>query len=748
MADASTWLERIAKYEKEFQKWEKRSADIIKRYRDDDYKSRKTAAFNILWSNVQTLIPAVFARLPRPDVSRRFKDSDPVGRVAGMILERALDYEIQHYSDYRDSLGQCVLDRFLGGRGTSWVRYEPHIRAEQVGMVDDGDQITEDAEAEAEPETRETLDYECAPCDYVHWRDFGHTQARTWEELTAVWRRVYMTRAACVERFGKAGEKIPLDSRPDEKKGEGERPDALALIYEIWDKDGKKAYWLSKSLGEFVDEKDDPLGLEGFFPCPRPLYATLTNESLVPVPDYALYQDQARSLDLLAERIDGLIRMLQVKGVRNAAFPGLERLFNEANNGDLIPVNEWAAFSEKNGLKGAIDLVDLTPIASALASCYEATKAQLDVIYNVTGIADIIRGQSAASETATAQQIKGQYAGLRLNSMKNAVSQFATELLQIKAQIMCGKFDPQTLLKISAADQLSEQDKTLIPQALQLLSENPLRSFRIEVAADSLVMMDEQQEREDRTQFVTAIGTLLKEAQPVVMQAPAIAPLVLELIKFSAGAFKVGRGLEGLIDQTAEELKQAQQAKQGQPPPPDPEMIKLQAQQQSEQARLQHEAQLEQMRQQAESQKMQMAAQLKQQEQQLQAQADAVRNHMEEARAAQDREHQAAIEQYKAQLAQESEARKLEFERWKVERQEATKVEVAEMSASVTLSGQQQIAADRAADGKTPEFAQTVSENVAKLHQRLDEVKKLATAKRVLIRDANGRPIASQIEGM
>jgi len=686
MADASTWLERIARYEKEFQKWEKRSADIIKRYRDDDYKSRKTAAFNILWSNVQTLIPAVFARLPRPDVSRRFKDSDPVGRVAGMILERALDYEIQHYSDYRDSLGQCVLDRFLGGRGTSWVRYEPHIRAEQVGMVGDGDQITEDAEAEAEPETRETLDYECAPCDYVHWRDFGHTQARTWEELTAVWRRVYMTRAACVERFGKAGEKIPLDSRPDEKKGEGERPDALALIYEIWDKDGKKAHWLSKSLGEFVDEKDDPLGLEGFFPCPRPLYATLTNESLVPVPDYALYQDQARSLDLLAERIDGLIKMLQVKGVRNAAFPGLERLFNEANNGDLIPVNEWAAFSEKNGLKGAIDLVDLTPIAAALASCYEATKAQLDVIYNVTGIADIIRGQSAASETATAQQIKGQYAGLRLNSMKNAVSQFATELLQIKAQIMCGKFDSQTLLKISAADQLSEQDKTLIPEAMQLLSENPLRSFRIEVAADSLVMMDEQQEREDRTQFVTAIGSLLKEAQPVVQQAPDIAPLVLELIKFSAGAFKVGRQLEGLIDETAEKLKMKQQQASQQPPPPDPEMLKMQAEQQAEQQRMQMENAHEQARMQADIAIKQAQAQA---DMAIEQQRMAMEERFEQERQAREMQ----MQQMQAQIDAALQMQKAQLEA-------STRIAVAEISADATLTAAQ----DSAADNSTKDY--------------------------------------------
>ena len=94
------------------------------------------------------------------------------------------------------------------------------------------------------------------------------------------------------------------------------------------------------------------------------------------------------------------------------------------------------------------------------------------------------------------------------------------------------------------------------------------------------------------------------------------------------------------------------------------------------------------------------------------------------------------------------EAGKIEFERWKIERQEATKIEIAELGAQTTLSGQQATAAQLAAEGKTPEFAKSVNENFTKLHGRIDEVARLATAKRVLIRDKAGRPVASQIEGM
>src|SRR5688572_1105583 len=197
-ADVQVWLNHISAYDREFKKWEGRSQKILDRYRDEKRKTADSLAkFNILWSNVQTLVPATFARLPQPDVSRRFKDNDPVGRVASLIIERALEFEIQNYPDYRQSLKATVYDRFLGGRGTAWARYEPHIRAVAQGEPQDGLTVTEDID-----EPQEELDYECAPVDYVHWRDFGHTVARTWEEVTGVWRKVFMTRDACIERFG------------------------------------------------------------------------------------------------------------------------------------------------------------------------------------------------------------------------------------------------------------------------------------------------------------------------------------------------------------------------------------------------------------------------------------------------------------------------------------------------------------------------------------------------------------------
>ncbi|HET8688998.1 MAG TPA: hypothetical protein VFM18_20500, partial [Methanosarcina sp.] len=664
------------------------------RYRDEPQNSRgyNLAKFNILWSNVQTAIPAVYSRLPQPDVSRRFKDNDPVGRVAALLLERALAYEIDHYPDYRASMEQCVQDRFLGGRGISWVRYEPHIKT--IDVPEDGFQVTEDTdEAEDDtPEQIEVIEYECSPCDYVHWKDFGHTVARTWEEVTAVWRKVYMSRDALVERFGEEiAYKIPLDTKPDEmKKSAGDGDMYEALIYEIWDKPTNKAYWLSKSLGQIVDEKEDPLELENFWPCPRPLFATLTNESLIPTPDFALYQDQANTLDVIADRIEGLIKALQVKGAYDAATPELARIFTEGESGTMIPVTNWTAFSEKNGLQGSISLVELRPIYEALNALYQAAEVQKAQIYEITGLSDIIRGQSDPRETAEAQKMKGNFGSMRLRAMQMKVAQFATELLQIKAQIICKHYQPETIIKIGGAAELSETDQVLVPQAIQLLKSADTASFRIDIAADSMVQMDEVQEKADRVEFLQAAASFFKEALPVGQQVPEMTPLLMAMLKFGVTGFKVGKTLEGEFDTTADKLKQA--AEQPKQPQPDPDLIKIQAQSQAQQ------------------QQMQLDFQLKQQQSQMDM---ATEQHKQEAQAAQNA-HQNQLEAQRAQMQAELEAR-LEAQRQQNDMRmaqmeqnmqliithlnNARAIEVAEIAAKSTMQQAQVSAAQGAQNG-------------------------------------------------
>jgi len=716
------WYKTIMGYERSYKRWEARADRIVKKYKDDSrYDRNPNARFNILWSNVQTIQPAIFARLPRPDVSRRFRDNDPIGRVASMMLERALEFELEHYGDYKSAMNNSVLDRLLGGRGVAWVRYEPHIVGEMAGMADgapeDGFSVTEDAdEAETpegmENENEERIEYECAPVDYVHWKDFGHTIARTWEEVTAVWRKVYMSRPALVERFGEElGYKIPLDTKPDDLKQSYKSDDGVyeALIYEIWDKETGKVLWISKSLGKILDERDDPLGLENFWPCPKPLYSTLTTDSLEPIPDFVIYQDQARELDVLCDRIDGLINALKVRGVYDASATELQRLFSEGENNTMIPVHNWMAFAEKQGMKGAIDLVDLAPFASALMSCYQAMEQVKGQIYELMGIADIQRGQTDPNETLGAQIIKSNNAAGRLKTMQHAVVDFATSLLSIKAQIICNHFTDETLLQISGAQQLSQQDQALIPQAIALLRDQAAKNFRIEVTSDSMIYQDEQQEKADRIAFLASVGSFLQTALPTAQAAPELTPMLLEMLKFGVTAFKAGKQLEGIIDETADTMRMQYEQSKGQPKPPAPEVQKLQMQAQMEQQKMQNQISLEQA-------KLQAQMELEKAKQEYQAQENSLKFQLEEQRNMMDREMEMKVAQMKMMterntqvlLAHINNGAKIEVARIGSDESDGAMAYMTEMDMAKSMESPMQPIADAIGQGNM-QMAQAIS---------------------------------------
>jgi hypothetical protein len=443
-----------------------------------------------------------------------------------------------------------------------------------------------------------------------------------------------------------------------------------ACIYEIWDKEQGKVFWVSKSMGEILDEKDDPLQLEGFFPCPKPMYATLTTDSLEPIPDFVLYQDQAKQLDTLADRIDGFINALKVRGVYDASEPSLARLFSEGENNTLIPVKNWAAFAEKQGMKGAIDLVDITPIAQALTMCYQAMEQVKSQIYEIMGIADIQRGQTDPNETLGAQIIKSNNAAGRLKTMQHSVVDFATELLSIKAQIICKHFTDDTIVKISGAMQLSPQDQQLVPQALQLLKDEPAKNFRIEVTSDSMIYQDEQQEKADRIEFLGALSQFMNQALPVATQAPELTPLLMEMLKFGVTAFKAGKGMEGLIDETADQFRNKAKAMEGQPKPPPVEIQKLQMQMQAKQAEMQVQSQLE-------VQKLQAQTEAEKAKQEFQAQENQLKFQLEDQRNQRELEMQAQLDKMKAEMENNKDILLAYLDN-------STKIETARISAGFT----------------------------------------------------------------
>lgn len=691
------YQDEIKLYAKEFEKWHTRGKRVQERYLDDrpiapnGLDNTGNARFNILWANTETVFPAVYNRMPKPDVSRRYKDKDPVGRVAALILERALEYEIEQNDDYDSAIRQSLLDRLLPGRGVAWIRYEPTFRDGEpiTGQVTEDEGKYQEQEGES---YEQVLANECAPVDYVNWMDFGHSSAKTWEEVRCVWRRVLMDKEAIEQRFGAIAEErgytldqisydqtlINLEgtvaaSQQDEHK--------RAAVYEVWDKQKRKVMWLCANMQVALDERDDPLKLKDFFPCPRPLYSTIPTNSLVPVPDYVMYQDQAQELDEVTNRISLLVKALKVVGVYDATQTSLKRLMTEGVDNTMIPVDTWAMFAERGGLKGAMDFFPMDMVVGALQQLYVARDQIKAVIYELTGIADILRGQSDPNETLGAQQIKANYAGLRVKRLQTEVAKFARTLLRFKAEIICEFFSEETILRMSGVESFSQEDQQYIMPALQLLRDDVTRGFRIDIETDSMVEADEQADKAAATELLTGTGTFMREVLPVVQEAPEIAPLLLEVFMFALRRYKIGKSIEGQYQETFDKI---QEQLANPEPKPDPEAAKLEQEVQANQQRMQMEQMQEQARMEADmaikQAQMQADMQVEQQRMQFQAQLENERTERDMQVKQMEAAINAQLQEFKARLDAE------------------TKITVAQISAETTLTAAQETAADEAVD--------------------------------------------------
>lgn len=713
--DASTkWLAELKLAKREDEKFIERGDRIIRRYRDDR-KNFTTYGrrFNILWSNIQTMMPALYGKTPRAEVSRRWKDSDPVGRTASVIIERCLQYEIDK-GDFDASMRLAILDRLLPGRGTVWVRFEEKELAQPVDALPG----IEGGEAQVMPNA--PYKYECTPVDYVFWKDVRYSPARCWDEVTWIARRVYMSQDDGIKRFGEDFKQVPLTHEPVgldemEKMGvEGLDDMKKAVVWEIWSKTTKQVFWVAEGYSKTLDIKDDPLGLDNFWPCPKPLFATQTTETLVPIPDYSLYQDQAEEIDMLTNRIAKLVEAVKVVGVYDASQQSVQRMLSEGVDNQLISVDTWAAFAEKGGLKGVVDFMPLDSVLQALRECYAAREQAKQVVYEITGLSDIIRGASMASETATAQQIKSQYASLRLKRLQTEVAQFATDVLRIKAQIMCDFYAPQTLVEMSGI--MGTMDAQYAEQAIMLLKSEPARGFRIEVASDSLVEMDEATEKQSRIEFLGAVGQFMDRALPVTQQVPELAPLMGEMLMFGVRAFKGGRMMESAFDEAMARLNAPKPPEQ---PQPDPEQMKAEAMMQVEQGKMQLEQAKIQTQGQIEQFKAQQAKELEQMRQ----------------------EYESAREQ----VRQEAETQRLQM---KAQIEAETKLQIAEMQRS--LSEKPAVSVEIAGEEKLSEVGEQVKQ-MADMQQSavLQAVEMLAEAvekmnkprRKLLQRGEDGRAI-------
>jgi len=278
----SRWLAEIQAAEKELDKWKRRSRKIVKEYRAermdvsgvDPSMERK---FNLFAANVNILQTSLMNQTPQPTVNREFKDpADDVARVAASILERAISAHNNRNFKTANIMKQVVQDMLVPGAGLSWHTYHAEIEHRTL----EPDRQTLAAEGSEEPEgaspvpQAEALEYdevvgEEIRDEYVYWEDLIWSPARCWEEVRWFGRKTYLTRDQLVKRFGNKGKKVPLDYSNKKNDNSVESKNLVfqqAVVYEIWDKPSEQVIWICKGMDELLDQKDDFLELDDFFP--------------------------------------------------------------------------------------------------------------------------------------------------------------------------------------------------------------------------------------------------------------------------------------------------------------------------------------------------------------------------------------------------------------------------------------------------------------------------------------------------
>lgn len=593
------WDSKICKAEKWLEPSVTHGDKVYDRYKDKrqgaDENLKKV---NLFYANVNTLKESLFNSLPKADVKKIHKGNynDDITRVACIIAGRVLDYETECAPSFHEAMTMAVLDRLVPGTGQAWMGFEME-QGEDGKMIQGTEHIT---------------------VDKLHWKDFIYEPCRSWGECSWVGRKHHYTQKDFEEEFPEGMNMIGA-ARSSTDAGEYNPTDlnkGKICVYEIWDKKTKKVQFRYKGLDKPLREMDDPLKLKNFFPCPRPLIANVNSDEFLAVTDYYIAQDQYNQLDVLYARISLIIEAVKVAGCYDAeAGNSITRMLTEGQN-KLIPVDNWAMYMEKGGAKGLIDWYPVEQVATVLNHLQIQFEAIKGLLAEISGMSDIVRGDTNQYETAKAQQIKAGFASVRLNGYQRDVAFFVRDTMRIMADLAFGLYSDEKLIEI--VGDLEEPDRQYIGPAMQILRSDLMTKYRVNIQADSLTQQDWALEKGQRQEIVQVLGSMIGQVVPMVQEIPELAPLAVQMIKFAISGYKGASELEGWIDQQLDQMqRKAIEAQQNpQPKEPTPEEIKAKA----EMEKIQMEAGIKQQEAQTDQQAQQQKMALEQQKMEMELQ--------------------------------------------------------------------------------------------------------------------------------
>ena len=478
-SDAKGWQMLISQALKDADPWRQRCKRIRDRYRYEQAKQTRRRRYQLLWASLETLRPAVYAKVPKPVVENRWKNDNRVSHTAAELIERNISFQFE-FCNY-DRAFKLVRDDYLSfARGAARFRYEP-IWKEPGDEEDNKEEENIEGGIEHPPEDQgSVLKTENCRLEYVNRDDLVMPAGRIWEELPWLCFRSFLTRDQLIARFGKKkAMTVTMDSKGTDNAYDYDDRSTKSAIdkattYEIWDKTREQVIWICKSGPDIMDQGPPYLSLDGFFPCPRPAFGTMTTDTMEAVPDFVYFQDQSEEVDDLTARIAALQDSLKVVGFyplgpEGEGSPEIERAVKPGFENKMIGVKAWTMFQESGRGGAPIIWLPVEQVEKVLRACVELRKQLIDDVHQITGVSDIMRGDTDPDETATAQTKKNNWTGVRLKDRRDEMARFCRDATRMAGEIICNHFQIETMMACADMPLPSDRD-VLLARIKQMLA--------------------------------------------------------------------------------------------------------------------------------------------------------------------------------------------------------------------------------------------------------------------------------------
>ena len=510
------WQQKIVTSEKKYAQYYELISEIRGYYRNERRKNKQ----NIFWASVETLKPFLYFKQPLPFIVRRHKTSDDIESIAVKILERALTWDMKQF-DFDSVVKYARNDFLLSGMGVLWEQYCPTFRYLGSEMLKSNEQVNT---------------VYVSPLTFITDTE----NVNVWEDVEWIARKGCLSLRELADQFNPEIADYLY----------GHFGDAFcATVYEIWDKPTKSIYYLCPEYPyDFLDVYDDTLHLSGFFPCPKPIMATQTNDGIIPVPDYVEIKSLLDELDGVNNRMRLTMQALKVSGCYDNGFPELANILDK--DVTLISISDFDKLKDAGGLRGIIDFAPIEQYIGALRALAERRQVLINSIYEITGVSDIMRGSSNMRETATAVTQKTNFGTLRNQDRQNDMQRFLKDLLRIKAEIICEQFSPEFLAEFLTLEERRNMAKVIA--AVKLLKTDKLRDMTIDLETDGCYNQDAEEEK--ILKVLQNINEMITLAFGIVSKQPALLPLYKQMIESAVATMPNARQFDAVMDEAFDKI--------------------------------------------------------------------------------------------------------------------------------------------------------------------------------------------------